>query len=211
MKTVTVGAEKRLELGKGATNKLRRQGYVPGVIYGGEPASLPVAIEESALRRMPLGTGQVFKINVAGDKECSVLVRELQKDPVSHKITHLDLLEVSMTERLTTTSAIVITGEAKGVSEGGLLQYGIREVEIECLPADIPEGITVDVSLLEIGENIKVQDLQVPPEITVLTDPEQVVVSIVAPQVAEADEEEQEGQEEQAEQPEVAQEAAPEE
>jgi large subunit ribosomal protein L25 len=211
MKTVTVGAEKRLELGKGATNKLRRQGYVPAVIYGGEPASLPVAIEESALRRMPLGTGQVFKINVAGDKERSVLVRELQKDPVSHKITHLDLLEVSMTERLTTTSAIVITGEAKGVSEGGLLQYGIREVEIECLPADIPEGITVDVSLLEIGENIKVQDLQVPPEITVLTDPEQVVVSIVAPQVAEADEEEQEGQEEQAEQPEVAQEAAPEE
>ncbi|NLL17821.1 MAG: 50S ribosomal protein L25 [Clostridia bacterium] len=208
MKTVTVGAEKRLELGKGATNKLRRQGYVPGVIYGGEPASLPVAIEESALRRMPLGTGQVFKINVAGDKERSVLVRELQKDPVSHKITHLDLLEVSMTERLTTISAIVITGEAKGVSEGGLLQYGIREVEIECLPADIPEGITVDVSGLEIGESIRVQDLQVPPEIAVLTDPDQVVVSIVAPQMAEVEEEEQE---EQAEQPSPAGEAAPEE
>ena len=208
MKTVTVGAEKRLELGKGATNKLRRQGYVPGVIYGGEPASLPVAIEESALRRMPLGTGQVFKINVAGDKERSVLVRELQKDPVSYKITHLDLLEVSMTERLTTISAIVITGEAKGVSEGGLLQYGIREVEIECLPADIPEGITVDVSGLEIGESIRVQDLQVPPEIAVLTDPDQVVVSIVAPQMAEVEEEEQE---EQAEQPSPAGEAAPEE
>lgn len=208
MKTVTVGAEKRLDLGKGASSRLRRQGFVPAVIYGGDNESLPITIAESAVRQMPLRTSQVFKIAVAGDKERSVLVRELQTDPVTQKVIHLDLLEVSMTELLTTTSPIVITGESKGEAKGGLLQYGIRELEIECLPADIPEAITVDISELEIGENIKIEDLQVPEGITVLTDPEQLVVSVIAPQAEEAPEEDQEGA---GEQPEVAQEAAQEE
>lgn len=195
MKAVTVKAEKRVELGIGAVNRLRRRGFVPGVIYG-EDVNLPVAIPEGELRRIPLGTSRVIKLAVAGEKEHSVLVRELQKDPVSRKITHLDFLAVSMTEVITATVVIKITGEAKGVREGGLLQYGVPEVEIECLPADIPEAITVDVTDLEIGDQLKVEDLTAPAGVTILTDPDKLVVSVVAPQTEAIPEAGEEGEQE---------------
>lgn len=190
MAVVTVTAQKRTELGKGPTSRLRRQGFIPGIIYGQKTSGIPVAIGEGEFRRVDAGTGQVFKVAVEGEGEHSVLIREMQKHPVSHRIIHLDLLEVSMDEPINTIVPVKIDGEAKGEKAGGILQYGIREVEIKCLPADIPEAITVDISELEIGEQVKVEDLVPPAGVTILTDPEHLVISVITAQVEVADEEE---------------------
>lgn len=196
MAVVTVTAQKRTELGKGPTNRLRRQGFIPGIIYGHQTSGLPVAIGESEFRRVDVGTGQVFKVVVEGEGEHSVLIREMQKHPVSQRVIHVDLLEVSMDEPINTIVPIRIDGEAKGEKAGGILQYGIREVEINCLPADIPEAIEVDISELEIGDQVKVEDLVPPAGVTILTDPEQLVISVITAQVEETvDEEAPEGEE----------------
>lgn len=184
-------AEKRQELGKGEVKRLRKAGFVPGILYGNNKANLNLSVPEKELRKVALGSGQIVKVVVTGEGEHNVLIRDFQKHPVTHEVIHLDLFEVSMTEKLTTVTALVITGEAKGAGEGGILQYGLREVEIECLPMDIPEGIDVDISGLGIGDMIKVEDLVVPNGVTILTDPEQVVASVVAPQYEEEEEEEE--------------------
>ncbi|HHW06859.1 MAG TPA: 50S ribosomal protein L25/general stress protein Ctc [Clostridia bacterium] len=193
MEVVTVTAEKRSVLGKGAVNRLRRQGFVPGILYGEKCGNVPVAIDEKEFRKVELGTGKVFKVVVAGEQEHSVIVREMQRDPVSRRLTHVDLLEVSMNEPIEVIVPIRIEGEAKGEKVGGVLQHGLREVEIKCLPKDIPEAITVDISALDIGDSIKVEDLVPPAGVTVLTEPDQLVVTVIAAQHAEAVEEEGEG------------------
>lgn len=206
MAVVTVTAQKRTELGKGPTNRLRRQGFIPGIIYGQKASNIPVAIGESEFRRVDAGAGQVFKVAVEGEGEHSVLVREMQKHPVSQRIIHVDLMEVSMDEPINTIVPVRIDGEAKGEKAGGILQYGIREVEVKCLPADIPEAIAVDISGLEIGDQVKVEDLVAPTGVTILTDPEQLVISVITAQVEEVVEEEApEGEEPAA--PEAAEEA----
>ncbi|MFA5536542.1 MAG: 50S ribosomal protein L25 [Bacillota bacterium] len=190
MEITKVLAEKRQQLGKGEVKRLRKQGFVPGILYGNNVANLNLALSDKELRKIALGSGQIIKVVVAGEGEHNVLVRDYQKHPVTKEVIHLDLFEVSMTEKLTTVTAIVIAGEAKGVSQGGILQLGVREVDIECLPADIPESIIVDISDLDLGEMVKVEDLTVPAGVTILSDPEQIIVSVVAPQYEEEEEEE---------------------
>lgn len=199
MEVVTVTAEKRTALGKGAARRLRRQGFIPGVLYGRKCGNIPVAIGEKEFRKMEVGTGKVFKVAIKGEKEHSVIIRETQRDPVSRQLIHVDLLEVSMDEPIEVIVPIRIEGEAKGEKEGGVIQYGLRELEIECLPKDIPEAITVDVSDLAIGDSIKVGDIVPPPGVTILTEPDHLVVSVIAAQVAEVAEEE--GEEEAAQEP----------
>lgn len=192
METTKVAAEKRQELGKGAVKRLRKENLIPANLYGNNITNLNLSISEKELRKIAFGSGQIVKVVVAGEGEHNVLVRDFQKHPITQEVIHLDLLEVSMTEKLTTVTALAITGEAEGLSKGGILQLGVREVEIECLPMDIPEGMTVDVSDLDIGGMIKVEDLTAPSGVTILTDPEQIVVSIVAPQYEEEEEKEEE-------------------
>lgn len=189
MEVVTVIAEKRTELGKGAASRLRRRGIIPGVLYGHKCGNVPVAIGEKEFRKLEAGAGKVFKLVVNGEKEHSVIIRETQRDPVSRRLTHVDLLEVSMDEPIEMIVPIRIVGEAKGEKVGGVIQHGLREVEIKCLPKDIPEAIVVDISALDIGDSLKVEDLVPPPGVTILTEPDHLVVSVIAAQHAEAAEE----------------------
>jgi len=194
VQTAQIAVKKRLDVGKGAVKRLRRKGMVPGVIYGNNVTNINMSIAEKELRKMPLGSGQIVKVVVDGKSNHNVLVRDYQKHPITQAVIHLDLFEVSMTEKLTTTIALAVTGSAKGEALGGILQPGIREVEIECLPANILERIDIDVSDLEIGDMIKVKDLVAPSGITILTNPEQIIVSVLAPQYEEKIEEEKEGE-----------------
>ncbi|HZK19021.1 MAG TPA: 50S ribosomal protein L25, partial [Clostridia bacterium] len=136
-------------------------------------------------------SGQIVKVVVNGEGEHNVLIREYQRNPLTQKVIHLDMFEVSMTEKLTTVIPLVITGKAKGVADGGVIQFDVREIEIECLPTDIVEGIEVDVSELDIGDIIKVAELESPPGITILAEPEQIIVGVVAPHYEEEEEEEE--------------------
>ncbi len=192
MEITKVSAEKRQQLGKGEVKRLRKEGFVPGILYGNNVANLNLTFSEKELRKIALGSGQIIKVAVVGEGEHNVLIRDYQKHPITKEVIHLDLFEVSMTEKLTTVTAIVISGEAKGVGQGGILQLGAREVDIECLPVDIPESIVVDISGLDLGETVKVGDLAVPSGVTILSDPEQIIVSIVAPQYEEETEEAEE-------------------
>jgi len=201
-------AQIRENKGKGYAKRLRRGGYLPCVLYGPEIESLPLKVEAKELEKIINNAGEkaLIKLKV-NDKEYITMIRELQHHPVKDEMLHADLYQVSLKEKLETEVPLLITGEAPGVKEGGVLQQFLRGVEIRCLPTNIPDYIEVDVSNLEFGESITVGDLKAEEGIEILTDPATTIVSVVSvkveeePEEAEAEEEaeEAEGREETAE------------
>ncbi|MFB3816960.1 MAG: 50S ribosomal protein L25 [Candidatus Methylomirabilales bacterium] len=190
MATVDLQGEIRTGLGKGVAKKLRRAKRIPGIVYGGGQGALPVTVDPAALQSI-LGQGENVLINLslAGDgaRSAMVILKELQRDPVKGRPLHVDFQEVSMEKKIRVEVSLHLTGEATGVkNKGGILEHGLRQLFVECLPLAIPERITVDVSGLDIGNSIHVADLTLPEGVRVLDDPERVVASVVAPTVEEA-------------------------
>ena len=185
MEEITLDAEQRQITGK-KVKHLRREGYVPGVLYGHhtEPVSLQVA--ERALQQVlqEAGVNRLVTLTVDGlDEPKRVLVRELQRDVISHSALHVDFYEVVMTEKLTAEVPIVLVGESPVVKAGeGFLFAGLDTIEIECLPADLPPQIEVDISTLQaINDAILVSDLQVAEAVEILVDLDETVVKILPP------------------------------
>lgn len=183
METLKITAIPR-DTGKGPANRLRSQGYIPAVLYGKQVGNLALALNAKELNKVveQRGASAVSTVEMDGQKYTAV-IRELQRHPVRGDILHCDLFQVSEKDRIETVVPIQLIGEAKGVNAGGILQYQLREVEIECQISQIPEAIEGDISALEIGDSLKVADLIVPEGVEVITDPETVVASITAPQV----------------------------
>jgi len=180
------------ELGsKGYLNQLRRTQMIPGVVYGkGEPA-LTIAVEGKTVNRIfsHSGYGGLFNLEIEGEPQpVMTLVREVQRHPVNKDVIHVDFLAVSMTEEITSLVPILIVGEEEVVKRGGILQLGDKEVEVSCLPADLPESIRCDVSHLRVGDKITIADLEVPPTVQKLSDPEAVVALVLGSHRASADE-----------------------
>lgn len=194
MRVATLQAKTREEVGKGAAGRLRRMGLVPAVLYGPDNLNLNLVLPLNELNKYlaTFGASALVKVAVAGDREYSTLIREVQRDAVKQEVIHLDFMEISMSEKLSTSIPIRIVGEARGVEEGGIVQHGLRELNIECLPADLPDVITVDVSPLGIGDQILVEDLVIPEGVAVLTEADTQVVSVVAPRIEEEEPEEEE-------------------
>jgi large subunit ribosomal protein L25 len=194
MEESVLKAEKRDVIGKKA-KRLRREGKMPAIIYG--QGINPVAISMDAIEASKLLVGfsrsQLLVIDVNGEKH-TVLVRAKQYDPLTENMLHVDFLEVSMTETLRTVVPIEIIGEAPAVdAHGALIVTGQEELSIECLPGDLPEVITVDISgLMEIGDAIYVRDANVPPKVDVLTDPDELIVQASMPEAVVEEEEEEE-------------------
>jgi len=160
---------------------LRREKQVPGVVYGHGIASRAVSVPLSTLETAHRKAGESSLISLMVDgKPANVLIKELQRDPVSGKILHVDFQEVSMQEKLKTQVPIAVKGEAKAVKEfGAVLVRSLNHLDIECLPQDLIPEYVVDVShLANIGDVIRVSDLALPPQIHILTRPETVVVNI---------------------------------
>src|ERR1043165_5528403 len=163
MEEITLNVETRAEQGKGAARRLRSRGKVPGVFYGPKSAAMPIAVdrkdfaahvanlEGSHLIRFASGVSELQK-RVA-------LVREVQHHPVDGSIIHVDFYEVDLTKRLTVTVPLHFVGRARGVAEGGILQPILRDVEVECLPTDIPQYIEVDVTELDIHDAVHLADV----------------------------------------------------
>jgi large subunit ribosomal protein L25 len=187
MKEVTLKVRSRDKRGKEYAKKLRRNGFIPGVVYGQDAASLPLEIENKAFQALiRQGLGENVLITLTTDdkqgKDRKVLIREIQRDPVKDDIVHIDFHEISLTKKLAIQVPIHLVGTPEGVTAGGILQHVLRELEVECLPTAIPEKIEVDVSSLTIGDSIHVADLQLE-GIDVLSDPESSIVSVVPPTV----------------------------
>lgn len=192
---VGLTAEKRTVIGK-QVKQLRRQGWVPGVMYGHGFDPVHLRFEKRSLRHVlsKVGGSQLISINIEGNKQPEMaLVRDVQRDPIRGSLLHVDFYRVRMTERLTTEVPLMIVGESPVVeAREGILLQGISSIEVECLPGDLVDAIEVDLTdLVEIDQALYVRDLAVPAGIDVLTDLDEMVVRVVPLEAEEVEEEEE--------------------
>ncbi len=189
MEKTSIKAEKREVSGKGIARSLRRKGLIPGVMYR-EGKSLPIQLDKPELVRFLHRSGGeqvIVNLQFPDGESRLALVKNYQVDPVNRELLHTDFFEVSLKETIKVVAAIHIMGEPIGVKrEGGALQYGVSQIEIECLPDRIPGHINVDVSELGAGHSIHVRDLVLPEGIKVLTHGEEVVATVALPKEEEA-------------------------
>jgi large subunit ribosomal protein L25 len=187
MAVITLKGERRTGLGKGGARKARAAGRIPGVVYGHHEAPVPMSISarEFELAMLQHKGGNAI-VNLSLDPgEVTALIRDVQYDPVTHGILHLDFQHISLTEMVEVKVAVHVKGIAIGVKDGGgVLEQITREVEVRCLPTAIPAFLELDVSPLAIGQSLHVRDLGVE-GVAVLTDADQTVVTVVAPTVQE--------------------------
>lgn len=185
-------AELREDTGTGAMRRLRNEGIVPAVLNNSKKESVMLKLNthDFALMLQHHASETVILDLVVGkDKAKKVLLKEVQHDPVTGDILHADFYEISMTEKMTVPVAVNLIGEPVGVTqEGGTLEHLLRQVEIECLPTDLVEGIDLDVSALSIGDTLQVSDIVVDSKLTIVTAEDIAVASVSAPRVAEATE-----------------------
>jgi large subunit ribosomal protein L25 len=190
MEEIVLNAERRTVIGK-QVNALRRDGKLPAVLYGHHFDPLPITLDAREANRILAGvtSSHLIMINVQGDSHAA-LVREKQRHPVRGNLIHVDFLAVSMTEKLRTMVVISLEGDAPAVKEkNGLLVTGVEQLEVECLPSDLPERIEVNIAGLEnIGDAIYVRDLSLSSAVEVLTDPDEMVILVTAPAAEEVEE-----------------------
>ncbi len=173
--------------GRSEVRKLRADGLLPGVIYGAgiEPVALSVPRSELLRVLHQHGAHPLVTVKVDGGREYLALVKDLQVDAVRQLALHVDFHRVQEDVAVQTEVEVVLEGTPAGVKVGGVLEQIIRTVAVEALPRNLPENIVFDVSALEIGDNARISDLTAPPGVTILTDPEQTLTSVVAPRVEE--------------------------
>jgi large subunit ribosomal protein L25 len=182
--------EIRTEGGKGVARRLRRDGRIPGVLYGSELAATSISLDPAELNELirTSHAGVNTLIDLTGASEVAgrtVLVKELQRSPVRGDLIHADLYEVDPNARIRVSVPIHLRGTAEGVTMGGLIDHSLRVVELDCLPRAIPDEILVDVSDLDIGDSVHVSDLALPEGVELVTHGELSVVSVVAPKAEE--------------------------
>lgn len=196
MEQKTLAAQIRTELKKTATKRMREQGMIPAVIYGhSEPLPIAVNAKEFNAAFSTLSENTIVTIDTGNDTR-DVLIKDYQEDILKGFLTHIDFFEIERGKTLKTHVPIHTTGTAAGVKEGGLLEVVLHEIEVECLPKDLIEEIVIDVSALNTGDAIHVEELQVPDTVTVLSEPEQVVAHVtVVKTVLETTDEDEEGEE----------------
>jgi len=182
--SIVVKSEKREGLGSNAARRLRAQGFVPAVLYGESLETTALVLSKKdivQILRLESGENTIFQVAVDGETT-DVMIKELQIDPASDELLHVDLIRISMDKPIRVTVPIVHRGDPVGVkTEGGFVDFVTREVEVECLPRDIPESIGIDISELHINQSYKVQAMAVPAGVKIITDPNTVLVLISMP------------------------------
>ena len=186
MKTIELNVERRTTTGKGEARRTRAKGQIPAVVYGAGKPTVSVQVERKELTtafREGASENAIFMLKLAGsDQTRHAMIRELSRDPVSRAPLHIDFVRVMMDAKIKVRVAIEVVGVAKGVrEEGGILDFVTREVEIECLPGDIPEHLPLDVSELAIGDALRIASLKAPAGIEIVDDPEKVLVHVTHP------------------------------
>jgi large subunit ribosomal protein L25 len=184
MAGMTVSAKSRTELGSGASKRMRRNGMVPGVVYGGSTDTISVTVDPKdlfMLLRSHSGRNTILNLQVEGARGDSVILKDWQVDPVTEAILHADFQRIAMDQALRITVPVATRGLAYGVkTEGALLEVVMRVVEVECLPSDIPDEIVCDVTDLHLHQSLRVGDLPAIENVQILAPPDQVVVHVVA-------------------------------
>jgi large subunit ribosomal protein L25 len=190
--SVTLKAEARKDGTKSEIKQLRDKGKIPCVVNGKKVGSSIIAIDQRELQHLLRDHPHaIIEMELPGGMKQPVMIQEVQRDKLSRDVLHIDFHQINMDEPVRTSVALEFIGEAVGATEGGVLQIQHHELEIRCLPEEIPSMIEVDISHLRLGDNLLVSDLPVPEGIEVKTDPFEVIVTILTPQQAPEEEETQ--------------------
>ncbi|HYR26893.1 MAG TPA: 50S ribosomal protein L25 [Thermoanaerobaculia bacterium] len=184
---------KRDTTGKEIAKKLRRDGKVPAVVYGGHRDPVAITVDRKSvselIQKSEHGIRSVFLLKMAGtDQQRHAMIKEVTIDPMTRKMTHIDFVRVVMDEKVKVTVPVHINGTAIGVKEGGLLDFQVRELHVECLPNAIPDSIEVDVTALGSHDYLRVKDVTAPEGVRIMDDPERVVVGVTHAKVEAAPE-----------------------
>ncbi|MDF2961891.1 MAG: ribosomal protein [Paenibacillus sp.] len=191
---LTMKAEERNSGTKSERKGLRAKGKIPAVLYGTKVSSTPIAVEEKELMALLRSNPHaIIEMDVPQMGKQPVMINEIQRDVITRNVLHVDFHQINMDEPVSTTVRLDFVGDAAGVQAGGILQIQHHEIDVRCLPRDIPAAIQVDISQLEIGSNILVSELQLPANIEIKTDMNDVLATVLLPQkeVAPADTEEE--------------------
>ncbi|CAN5346806.1 50S ribosomal protein L25/general stress protein Ctc [soil metagenome] len=186
-------ADRREDSGKGAARKARAAGRVPGVVYGHGADPLHISVDARDLfhtLHTEAGVNVLVDLRVDGDHFLA-MPREVQRDHLRGRLLHVDFLRIARDEKITVEVPIQLVGESHGVKEGGVIEHHLWTLQVECFPQDVPTSIDADVSALGLNESLKVEDLQLPDKLELQTPLEEVVVSVVPPQVLKLEEEEE--------------------
>ena len=193
MKTIELKVESRGTVGKKAAKSVRREGKIPAILYGRDVKATPLAVSSKEFHRVThTKAGSNVLISLKGEgakskKDTTCLIKEVQRNPVTDEIFHVDFAAISLIEKIQVKVPLVVRdgGEALGVKEGGVLDVVHHEIEVECLPAEIPERIEISVKLMKIGDAIHLRELEIPKGVAPLLPPEEVVITLHPPQKVE--------------------------
>ena len=192
----TLEVTKRDSVSKNEIKQMRKEGKVPGIYYSHDSKnSIPFYIERQVLRQAYKSGARIFNINV-GSKKRTVIFKSVDYHPVTDQVLHVDLYGVKMDQAVTISVELKLTGSAQGVVEGGILVQGLNELEIDCLPMDIPEFLEVDISNLNLGDSLRVADLQLDEKFAIKSSEDQIIASVTHPmkEVETTDSTEEEGE-----------------
>jgi len=188
MPEIVVAAQKRADTGKNVNRRLRVSGMIPGVLYGEKKDTQPIAVspkEIAAILKSASGENTLFDLDLGGSRR-KVILKEFQTEPLKGRLLHADFYEVALDKELHVKVHVELLGTAIGVKrDGGIIDFVTRELEISCLPTEIPDKIVVDVSELEMNKHIRVHDLKLDPKLKLLTHEDVVIVHVVAPRAEE--------------------------
>jgi large subunit ribosomal protein L25 len=186
---ITVAAEPRATRGKNEARRLRQRGLIPAIVYGAYKEPVPVSVSPKEVERIlhsKAGHNTIFDVSLGGGETTPVMLVDWQYDPLKDTLLHVDLKRIDLTRKIQVSVPVITQGEAKGVKQqDGLLELITREVSIECLPDDIPEHFTVDVTELMIGQSVRAGDIALPDTIRLVSPPENVVAHVVALRIVE--------------------------
>lgn len=190
---LAIEVARREKFGKNANRRLRRTGKIPAIVYGLELDAVPIELDRhDMLTLLREGTeNSVFLLKLAGsDEQRPTMIRELQVDPLDQRILHIDFQRIDLKEKVRVSIPVELLGVASGVKDqGGVLDFVTREIEVECLPAQIPGTVELDVSSLEIGDHAEVGQIPLPAGVELVEEPDRVVASVIVPRAAIEEEE----------------------
>lgn len=183
METVELRAQERLTTGKNKARQSRASGRVPVSLYGHKTEAISLDVDSrefDGIMRAHAGAHIIMKLKVDGRADASVIVREIQRHPVRDHILHVDLFSVALDETIVTGVQIRVVGDSAGIREGGVLQHGVRDVQIEALPTALPEFIEVDITELTVGQSLHAGDIKLAPGLRLASSPDEVVATVLA-------------------------------
>jgi large subunit ribosomal protein L25 len=182
----------RTETGKGPARRARSQGRIPGVLYGRDLDPVPVSIEAREMDRAlstEAGLNVLINVQLDGKTKYFTMLREVQRNPIQGTVLHVDFVKIDRDVKIEAGVPVHLTGESRGVKEGGVIEHHLWELRIEALPSNVPPSVEVDIARMGIGDHLRVEDLGEIPDVEILTPVEEIIVSVVEPQIIQLPEE----------------------